>query len=68
MTKSGKQFTAEKSYIYQDSIKDVQLQEKPLVLEREHQALQNLKFLNFILYLWVIFALLDPSPDPDSLT
>jgi hypothetical protein len=28
----------------------------------DHPALQNMKFLNFFLFLWVIFALLDPDP------
>jgi hypothetical protein len=38
------------------------LQEKPTALKREHPALQNMKFLYFFLFLWVIFALLDPDP------
>jgi hypothetical protein len=38
------------------------LQEKPLALKREHPALQKMKFMNFFLYLWVIFALLYPDP------
>ncbi len=38
------------------------LQEKASALKREHPALQNMKILNFFLYLWVIFALLDPDP------
>jgi hypothetical protein len=48
------------------------LQEKPSSLKREHPALQNLKILYFFLFLWVIFALLDPDPatqinaDPDT--
>jgi hypothetical protein len=50
------------------SIKDAQamrVQEKPSALKREHPALQNnLKILYFFLYLWVIFALLDPDTDP----
>ncbi len=29
---------------------------------REHPALQNMKILYFFLFLWVIFALLDPDP------
>jgi hypothetical protein len=33
-------------------------------LKREHSALQNMKLLYFFLCLWVIFALLDPDPDP----
>jgi hypothetical protein len=39
------------------------LQEKPSALKREHLALQKLKFINFLCF-WVIFALLDPDPDP----
>jgi hypothetical protein len=39
------------------------LQKKPSALKREHPTLQNMKFLNFFLLLWVIFALLDPDPD-----
>jgi hypothetical protein len=31
---------------------------------KEHPELQNIKFLNFVLFLWVIFTLLDPDPDP----
>ncbi len=42
----------------------IQLQEKPSTLKREHSALQNMKILHFILFLRVIFALLDPDPDP----
>jgi hypothetical protein len=38
--------------------------EKPSALIREHPALQNIKILYFFLFLWVIFALLDPDPDP----
>jgi hypothetical protein len=40
------------------------LQEKPAALKREHPALKNMKFLDFFLFLWVIFALLDPDPIP----
>ncbi len=28
----------------------------------KHSALQNMKILYFFLFLWVIFALLDPDP------
>jgi hypothetical protein len=38
--------------------------EKHSALKREHPELQNMKFLNFFLHLWVIFALLDPGTDP----
>jgi hypothetical protein len=41
-----------------------QAQEKPLALKREHPALQNVTFLYIFQFLWVIFALLDPDPDP----
>jgi hypothetical protein len=34
----------------------------PSALKNEHPALQNLKILYFLLFLWVIFALLDPDP------
>ena len=40
------------------------LQEKPSALKREHPVLKNMKILDFFLFLWVIFALLDPDPDP----
>ncbi len=40
------------------------LQEKPLPLKREHPALQTMIFFYFFLYLWVIFALQDPDPEP----
>jgi hypothetical protein len=40
------------------------LQEKPSVHRSEHPALKNMKILDFFLFLWVIFALLDPDPDP----
>jgi hypothetical protein len=40
------------------------MSKKPSALKREHPALQNMKFLNFFLLLRVIFALLDPDPDP----
>jgi hypothetical protein len=58
-----KKFTAEKRINLVWSLK---LQKKLLALKREHPALQNMNFFNFFLFLWVIFALLDPDPDPDS--
>jgi hypothetical protein len=44
------------------------VQEKPSVLKREHPVLQKmkLKFINFYIFLWVIFAILDPDPDPGT--
>jgi hypothetical protein len=44
---------------------------KPSALKREHPALLNMKFLNFLKFLWVIFALLEPNPltclNPDQI-
>jgi hypothetical protein len=37
------------------------LLEKRSALKREHPALQNMKFLNFFIILWVISDLLDPD-------
>jgi hypothetical protein len=37
---------------------------KPSALKREHPVLKNMKILDFFLFLWVIFNLLDPDPDP----
>jgi hypothetical protein len=42
------------------------IQKKPSAHNREHPALQHMKFLNFFTFLWVIFALLDPDPDSKS--
>ncbi len=39
-------------------------QKKHSALKRERPALQNMKILYFLLYLCVIFALLDLYPDP----
>jgi hypothetical protein len=38
---------------------------KHSALKRERPALQNMKFLNFFLFLWVIFVLLGPKLDSD---
>jgi hypothetical protein len=40
------------------------LQEKPSALKREHTALQKMKIMSLFLFVGVIFALLDPDPDP----
>jgi hypothetical protein len=40
------------------------LQEMPSALKREHPVLKNMKILDCFLFLWVIFALLDPDLDP----
>ncbi len=32
--------------------------------KREHQALQNMKFLNFFLFLWVIYAKINADAEP----
>jgi hypothetical protein len=78
MTKSWKKFTAG-NFLYIFLIKKCnllihrppyrkpKLEEKPLALKRDHPALKNIK----ILFVWVIFALLDPdlayqiNTDPD---
>jgi hypothetical protein len=39
---------------------------KPSAFKREHPALQKIKFINFFLYVCVIFALLDPDTDPGT--
>jgi hypothetical protein len=45
-------------------MKDVQATGEASSPQREHPALQNMKYLRrFFLFLWVIFALLDPDPD-----
>jgi hypothetical protein len=44
----------------------LKLQKKHLALKKEHPALQKMKFINFLLCLWVIFPLLDPDPDPGT--
>jgi hypothetical protein len=38
------------------------LQEKLSAFKKEYAALQNMKFLTCVLFLWVIFALLDSDP------
>jgi hypothetical protein len=43
------------------------LQEKPSALKREHPALQKIKCINFFPCWWVIFALLDPDTNPETL-
>jgi hypothetical protein len=45
-------------------MKDIQETGETFALKREHQALESMKFLNFFLLLWVIFALLNPDPGP----
>jgi hypothetical protein len=47
------------------SVMDVQATEEASALRREHSALQNMNFRNIFLFLWVMFAHLDPDPDPD---
>ncbi len=71
-----KKFTAEKKIIFlwikkhnlpipRHLQRKSKLQKKPSAAKREHPALQNMKFLNYFLLLWVIFALLDPDPDSE---
>ena len=51
------QFTSPKVYI-----KDAQATGEAFSPQKPHPALENLKFLPCFLFLWVIFALLDPDP------
>ncbi len=54
------------------ALKDVKVKGEAFSHLRERPALQNMKFRNFFLFLWVIFALLttvpDSNTDPDPLT
>ncbi len=43
-----------------------ELQEKPSALKKRTSSTSNLKFLNFFLFLWIIFALLYPDPHSGS--
>ncbi len=43
----------------------IRVTKKSTALKREHPALQNMKFLNFLLDLWLIFALLNPDLDSE---
>ncbi len=58
--KIGKKITA-KIFLYIFWIKNCNLL-IPKALKREHPSLQNMKFLNFFIFVWVIFALMDPDP------
>jgi hypothetical protein len=73
MNKNWKKFTAEKKILFWIKKNSIYLSlglhkgrpsyRRSLQLKREHPALQNMKFLDYFLLLWVIFALLDPDPD-----
>jgi hypothetical protein len=39
-------------------------QQKPSALKRKHPTLPKMKFINFFLCWWVIFAYLNPDTDP----
>jgi hypothetical protein len=45
-------------------IKDAQATGEAFSPQGEHPALKNMKILVFFLFLWVIFALRDPDPNP----
>jgi hypothetical protein len=47
--------------IHRPTQRTPKLQEKPSALKREHPVLKNMKILDFFLFLWVIFALLDSN-------
>ncbi len=77
MTKNWrKKFTTEKNAIFFDqklqftyphaTIKDVQATGEAFSPQREHPTRQNINFLNFFLYLWDIFTILDPDQDSES--
>ncbi len=51
----------------QASIKDAQATVKPSAPKEKNSTLQNMTILYFFLYLWAIFALSDPDPDPVSI-
>jgi hypothetical protein len=61
MTKNWKKFATGKKFHVFFYLRTPKLQKKPSALKREHPALQNMT--NFFLFLWVIFALLDPDLD-----
>jgi hypothetical protein len=67
MSKNWKKFTAKKINFWGDQ----KLQfTSPKASRKDVQATEsrtsNMKFLNFFLFLWVIFALLDTDPDSES--
>jgi hypothetical protein len=44
-------------------IKDVQATEEAFSPQKRTSSTSNMKFLNFFLFMWIIFALLDPNSD-----
>jgi hypothetical protein len=56
------------SAVKKSRVSDHQIGEKNLLSgpqkRTSNPALQSMKFLYFVLLLWVFFALLDPDPDP----
>jgi hypothetical protein len=48
------------------SVKDVQATREAFSPHREYPAVLKIKFINFLLFLGVIFALLDPDLDYES--
>jgi hypothetical protein len=52
-------------YYPQASLKDAQITGEAFSSQKKTMKTSNMKFLNFFyLLLWVIFARLDPDPDP----
>jgi hypothetical protein len=39
------------------------IQEKPSAFKKHYPALQNMKFLEFFLFLWVFFVITDPNTE-----
>jgi hypothetical protein len=50
----------------QASIKDAQATGKALSPQKRTSSTSKHKISKFLLFLWVIFALLDPDPDSES--
>jgi hypothetical protein len=57
-----KNCSVEKKYVQYNFYDKKLLQNKPEALQRNHSALQNMKFLHFFLF-WTIFSWLDTDPN-----
>jgi hypothetical protein len=74
LPKIGKNLPLKKTLIFSPSKVAIYLVSlglhQPSALKREHPALQNMQFLNFFLFLWVILPSWIGSgiPNPDPLT
>jgi hypothetical protein len=74
MTKNLKKYKAEKKLHFPDHKLqctypvDSKAIEEAFSPPKRTASTSNMKFLNFFLFLWVFFAILDPDPDADPLT